>query len=451
MQMKKKFRLLLTIFAAGIIFCVSGCGMSTKKPAATEKPNSQVTYVKGPDFIGVVKAVDKKSSRITLYNTSFEGTAEYLYSGATEIYSKHDRDMAVDEIEIGDVFDIYTDDAGSKLRKMKQASDIITAEDADVSVDSVQKRITVQDITYSYSDNMVAYSNGQYIDPTEIASGDKVLFRGVRGQAYSLIVTRGHGYIKPVKYGDFVGGKLIVHGEAILPVSRNMLLSVPEGTQKITMANDGMTGTADVQVKRGQITTLDMSKFAVQSPDIAKVKFKIEPEGAELYINGALTDYKKAVKLRYGTHAVQVVLEGYQDYSGILTVKEANPTVKINLAQETAEVDSDSGKSNSSVSSNGSKKDSSDSNKGSGAKPSTAAADYDADHKVTVSAPKGAAVYVDGTYKGEIPCSFMKMIGKVTLTLSMEGYSTKSYELEITDDSQDITWSFPALPKNGVG
>lgn len=449
MQTKKFFRLFLAICTVFILLCMGGCGKSVKKPTVTEQPNSQVTYVKGPDFMGVVKAVDKEASRMTMYNTSFEGTQEYIYSGATEIFSKHDRDMAVDEIEVGDVFDVYTNDDGSRIQKMKQASDLIMAEDAVVAIDSAQKRITVQDVTYAYSDNMVVYSNGQYIDPMEIAGGDKVTFRGVNGQAFSLVVTRGHGYIKPVKYSDFVGGTLIVHGEAVLPVSKNMLLSVPEGTQKITMASDGITGTADVEVKRGQVTTLDMSRFAVQSPDIAKVKFKIEPEGAELYINGSLVDYSKAIKLRYGTHSVQVVLEGYQDYSGILNVREANPTVKINLAQETAQVESDSGKSNSSVSSN--KGNSSGSSSGSSPNTSTASADYDVDHKVTVSAPKGAAVYVDGTYKGEVPCSFTKMIGKITLTLTMEGATTKSYQLEITDDSQDITWSFPELPKKGEG
>lgn len=451
---KKISRLFMAVFAIGMLLFIGGCSTSSKKPAATEQPNSQVTYVKGPDFVGVVKAVDKEALRITLYNTSFEGTQEYVYSGATEIFSKYDRDMAVDEIEIGEAFEVYTNDDGSRIHKMKQASDLIVAEDTVVSIDSEQKRLTVQDVTYAYSDNMVTYSNGQYIDPMEIASGDKVTFRGVRGQAYSLVVTRGHGYIKPVKYSDFIGGTLIVHGEAVLPVSKNMLLSVPEGTQKITMASDGMTGTADVQVKRGQVTTLDMSRFAVQSPDIAKVKFKIEPEGAELYINGSLVDYSKAVKLRYGTHSIQVVLEGYQDYSGILNVKDPNPTIKISLPQETAQVESDdSSKSGSSVSSNKGSSSGNSSGNGSGSSSgaSTASAEYDVDHKVTVSAPKGAAVYVDGTYKGEVPCSFTKMIGKITLTLSMEGYTTKSYQLEISDDSQDITWSFPELPKKGVG
>ena len=45
----------------------------------------------------------------------------------------------------------------------------------------------------------------------------------------------------------------------------------------------------------------------------------------------------------------------------------------------------------------------------------------DTDHKITVSAPAGAAVYINGTYKGVAPCSFTKVIGSVTLTLTKEG------------------------------
>ena len=73
------------------------------------------------------------------------------------------------------------------------------------------------------------------------------------------------------------------------------------------------------------------------------------------------------------------------------------------------------------------------------------------EHKVTVSAPVGAAVYVNGTYKGEAPCSFTKMLGSVTVTLTKENCETKSYSIEIPDDSQDISWSFPALEKKGSG
>jgi hypothetical protein len=82
---------------------------------------------------------------------------------------------------------------------------------------------------------------------------------------------------------------------------------------------------------------------------------------------------------------------------------------------------------------------------------SSSSTEYDTEHTITVSAPEGAAIYVDGTYKGVIPCSFTKMLGSVTLTLTKEGCTTKSYSVELPDDSKDISWSFPDLTAESEG
>ena len=103
MQVRKCFRLLLTMCIACAALGMGGCSLSGKKPSATAQPNSQVTYIEGADFVGVVKAVDKEANTVTLYNTSFEGTDEYTYSGATEIYSKNDRDMVMEENYAGTI------------------------------------------------------------------------------------------------------------------------------------------------------------------------------------------------------------------------------------------------------------------------------------------------------------------------------------------------------------
>jgi len=71
--------------------------------------------------------------------------------------------------------------------------------------------------------------------------------------------------------------------------------------------------------------------------------------------------------------------------------------------------------------------------------------EYDKDHKITVKEPMGAEVYFNGEYKGIAPCSFPKVIGNETITLSRSGFQTKSYTVVIPNDGQDVTWSFPEL------
>lgn len=430
------FRHLICVGA--LVLGLTGCSAATERPVATEQPDASITYEKGADFTGVVKSVDLAQKRIRFYNVLMEEDEEYEYSGGTEIYSKNDRDMSISEVQPGEVYDIYQSSQGAKVVKMKQAENITQQEEVRVSVNQDEKRLTVADVTYAYTDNLVVLSEGKEIQPMEITPSDEVTFRGVKGRAYSIVVTKGHGYIEPTKYADFLGGQMIVQGEAILPVQENMLLTVPEGTQTISMVNGDLTGEASVLVKRGQVTKINMKQYQSQMPDTGRVKFEIEPEGAELYINGTLTDYSKRVPLKYGSHSIRVVLEGYNEYSGVMTVKDAGPTCRINLSEEKAEVVSDDDStSDSSVS-----EDSSDSD-GTGA----SAVKTDSEHKITISTPAGAAVYLNGTYKGEAPCSFTKVLGSVTVTLTKEGYTTKSYTIEISDDSKDVNWSFPDLEK----
>ena len=147
-----------------------------------------------------------------------------------------------------------------------------------------------------------------------------------------------------------------------------------------------------------------------------------------------MTDYSKPVSLKYGKHSIQVILDGYTTYTGIVDVQSANPTVRISLAEEEAEVSSDD---ESSVE----KDDSNQQN--------TVTESYDNDHKITVSTPAGASVYLDGNYQGVAPCSFPKKIGAITLTLAKDGYTTKSYSVTTTDDDEDVSWSFPDLTAKG--
>lgn len=435
-NMKDKKLGLQILLTLAVLMLLAGCSANRKKPSATKNPNESVTYEKGADFTGVVKSVDKTNMRVVLYNTLLDDNEEYQYFGGTEIYSKGGRNMVMDEVEPGDVFDVYLGEKNEKISKMEESANIIEKLDSRVLVNADEHRLTIDDVNYAYNEHMVALSDGREIDPMEITSSDEVTFRGVKGHAYSLIVTKGHGYIQPVNYKDFLGGVLTLYGEAILPISEDMLIVVQEGSQQFTMDNGDLTGTTTVEVKRNQVTKVNMAQYQNQVPDTARVTFQIEPEGAELYINGKLTDYSKKVSLKYGNHSVRVTLEGYNDYTGIITIRDSGPVFRISLPQETAESDS----SSSSVGNSGSS---------SGTTASTPKTD--ASHTITVSSPEGAAVYVDGTYKGEVPCSFSKLLGNVTLTLTKKGSQTKSYNIEISDDNLNVNWSFPDLEEKSTG
>ena len=66
--------------------------------------------------------------------------------------------------------------------------------------------------------------------------------------------------------------------------------------------------------------------------------------------------------------------------------------------------------------------------------------------RMYVESPEGAEVFVDGIYAGITPLSFIKPeAGSHVITLSRNGYVTKSYTLTVDDDKSDVTISFSEL------
>lgn len=427
---------------AAVIFtlcaALSGCGKTNRQPAATENPNASITYEKGRDFIGVIKSINTENKTIVFYNTAFEEEVTCSYSGGTEILTKNGKQISSESLETGQVTDVYQNPNTKRLVKVQLTNDILEYERVkNLTVNADAGYIEINGGKYRYGSGFTAFSNGTPIGIQEISPTDEVTFRGVKGKAYSIVVTKGHGYLKPVKYKDFIGGTMTVNGVMIIPVTKKMLVPVPEGTYDVSMKNGDYTGSSTVTVERNQQLKLDMSKFKTLAPHTGQVVFDIDPVGAELYVNGSLTDYSKPVPLKYGKHSLRVLLEGYTPYIGVIDVQSASPSVQISLSDENAGVSDDS--DGTSVS----KQDSEDS--------SSAPGEYDNQHTITVSSPIGASVYMDGTYKGVAPCRFPKKIGTVTITLSMSGLTTKSYTMKTINDSKDISWSFPDLDAVAVG
>ena len=436
------FRRARWIRAALFVLCacaLCGCGKAT--PKATTAPNEEVTYEKGSDLTGVVREIDTDAQAISIYNPVTESEETFLYDGATSIQSKNGLEKSMTEVGIGEVYDLYVEGVGSKLSAMKASENIVEAESSPISIDADSHTMTVDGVDYEYSDNMVVRSGEEDINPMEITDMDRVTFRGIEGKAYSVIVTRGHGYIEPVDYADFIGGTLVVEGESILPVTEGMLITVPEGKQTLSMKNGDLASKAEMTVERNKVAKLNMKESMTQVPETARVTFHIHPEGAELYINGTMVDYSKPVSLYYGLHTIKVVLEGYNPYIGRIRVQDPEPGFRIDLAEEIATVEDTSDE----TSSDDEKTSQSTVTDDDGSVQDPSSADYDVEHKITVSAPDGASVYINGMYRGVAPCSFTKCVGKVTITLQKDGYETKSYSMEIIDDSQDTALSFPDL------
>ena len=67
------------------------------------------------------------------------------------------------------------------------------------------------------------------------------------------------------------------------------------------------------------------------------------------------------------------------------------------------------------------------------------------EYKVSISAPEGVSIYVDGYYAGTGSATFTKTSGNHEVILSKEGYNNKTYTISLDNSKQDESYSFADL------
>ena len=316
----------------------------------------------------------------------------------------------------------------------------------------------------------------------DINSADTLTLRGIDKKVCSIVIAKGHGYVKLLNSDSFVGGWVEVGQEAVKPVTKDMMLVVPEGTYTLSISKDGIGGSKSITVNRNEETLVDVGDLKGEEIPLGTVKFNITPKEAKLTIDGKERNHNELITLKYGSHKIKITAEGYQDYNGTLKIKETLKELDISMQKEEegdttvtptekvtvtpglsptpgASITPTAGATNTptqapvvSIVSPGeegadythSDEASSEDESSSSDSSTTSQGSY----KIYITEPTGAEVYLDGTYMGLAPVNFTKVSGTHTITLRKEGYKTKSYTIYVSEENSDATYSFSDMVKS---
>lgn len=386
---------------------------------------------------GIVVHNDGEKKQLQIRELDSDTVATLAYGASSVITDKYKEEREGDQIEEGMILkaDYRSDDGW--IVSAGVPDDVWEYQDVKkFSFASDENMMQVAGEKYQYSSMTYFASGKESVEPIEFNNQDVLTVRGIGFRVYSAVRTAGHGYIRLTNYDDFVGGMAEISSAMMVPISDNMLITVAEGTYRVTLCKRRASATKTATVRSDEETVVDFSDYVAKAENIGEVTFNIEPEGAEMYLNGTAVNYSKPIALRYGKYNIVVSLTGYETYSGVLEVAQptvANP-ITINLIERKAETATSSPAKKPTPS------------------PSSSSTDkvtkkIDSNHTITVSAPEGVEVYLDNVYKGLAPCTFTKVIGSQTITLSDEGYVTKSYSVDILDDDKNAKFSFAELVK----
>ncbi|MCR4656412.1 MAG: PEGA domain-containing protein [Lachnospiraceae bacterium] len=444
-------------------------------------------------FDAVLAGADYELKTLTLKDPESAKTAELSYDGTTEFFDRFGQSVTAKELSTGEILYVgYSDESGViKYAGVNEDYFFLSGVEK-FSVDEKKHIFNIGDTPYRYADDVFIYSDegkGEWMDLTDL---DTLSVRGKDRDIYSIAVEKGHGYIRIINDSYFVGGWIEVGKEIIRPITEDMLLPAPEGEFHVRLTNRGYVGEEDLTISRNRETVLDLGKIDIEEVAIGHVEFNIVPDFAQLFIDGEITDYEERVPLEYGIHRIKIEAAGYEPVTTNIKIGSDYANVDITLDTDDSETAQAAGTGSRTPVSTGNTKAPAQSQAlnvsgtGSGAVSpgssvttgntgssnntgilnnvtdilsntgsSTDVTQYIYDtlinsvvsnnKKIFIQEPKGCDVYLDGNYIGVAPASTNKVTGMHVVTLSRNGYATKSYTVNIENDGNDITFSFSEL------
>ena len=454
---RKKYGAMLIVFLAALLIVMVAIAMNSgnqkrtvQRQITTNGTAPESTKAYDTEITGVVTKINTGLQNITIYNISNDLEFTLTYTGGTDVTSKNNNIMSMNEINLGDIVDAYFLSVGSKLVKLQISPSSWEYQNvSNYKINETDRQIRIGSKLYQYNNQIAMFNGENEFTFSELDKQDLLDIKGVGQSVYSIVLAKGHGYIRFSGYKDFIGGTVEVGNHIFMPVTKDMIIVVREGSYRLTLENGDLKGIKYITVARDEEITVDMSEYRKEAEQTILVEFDISPEGARLYINNAETDYKKPVELPFGEYDIRVTARGYADYTGTLIIgkdSKAYEEVSIDLVEATV--------TETPVGTNTPVTDAPVSGAESTAtavptvspvtSPSstTSSTKTDSNHVISIRSPIGAQVYVNGSYKGDVPVSFEKQIGTLSILLSQKGYQTKSYTVEVKDDNEDAVYQF---------
>ena len=438
--MQRKYLLIVVILLISMIF--TSCENTTSADTKTLDSGFIPAKVGMYDCAdtAIVAGKNTKDKTITFFNIVMKRNYTLNYDGTSKLLDKYNNSLSMEQVSEGDIVDLTFLKSKKKLNSLQMSTQSWKLEDvANLELLSAKKQMKVSDSIYTYTNDLFIFSNGVNAQIMDINQCDKLNIQGIGHTIYSIAIDKGHGYLRLKNDEYFIGGWIEVGQEIIKTISEDMLLVVPEGTYNVLISTKGASGTKSVTIERDEETELDIGDL--KGEEIKKygnLLFALTPDTATLYMDGEEVDTSAPYQIEYGIHQMMAKADGYQTVVQYIKVGQENATIQVTLEKQGSDEDN-------SVSANSTSSLPQSTNTSSNASVSSNTPVSTAGYKVTINAPTGAEVYIDGNYVGIAPISYTKVEGIHVVTLRKTGYSTRSYTIHVDGEEKDASFSFSDL------
>ncbi len=291
-----------------------------------------------------IKQINSLSKTIQFRNHDTGKNYTLKYDNTSQIMDIHGDPISATLLDVGEVVDI------TFLKGTKHLNSLIVSKEAwveegvtDFSLVSTDETAKINGSVLHLTHKTMIISDGQAVNPEDILDTDTLRVSGIDKEIYSIVVTRGHGYVSlssdKVNERSLVGAWIELDKEVIRRITPRMLISAPEGSYNVSIAGNGTKFSSEIVVNRNEETIIDTSVVEVEKVKKGNVTFIVTPSEARVFVDDNEVHTEVPNSFIYGKHKVHVMAEGYESQDHYLKVAEPDAKIFIELDKKEDEED----------------------------------------------------------------------------------------------------------------
>ena len=305
-----------------------------KKPVAPPPETGFVPALPGnfdSKDTAVLVAKDTENGKLTFLNLELGKYYTLNYDGATTYNDRYDQALSLAQVAEGSVVDITFMHEQKRLNSLQVSPEGFSFNQvSNLVMDDGGRHVELQGESYTVADEAVVFTQDGRGELTDVNPADTLTIAGTGHKIYSIRIDKGHGYLRLENASYFEGGWIQIGDRIVHQITKDMLLSVPEGSYTVTVSHKGSIGSEAVTIARNQEISLDASGW-ISEELYGKVVFVVSPDTAKVYIDGEVINASRPQELSYGIHQMVAAAEGYETISRYIRVAEENASLNITL------------------------------------------------------------------------------------------------------------------------
>lgn len=305
----------------------------TKEEEAKEETVEASTQAKE---LYIVENLDMTDETIALYSLNEGKQLRYKYNMTTKFMDKFGGNSQWASFTVGTVVTIgELLPASGALSSVQKSDDVWMYQDiSKYKLDSEKSLISIDGSNYKITATTKIYSDTEKILLSDIGADDIITVVGQDKEVISISVTTGHGYFILTNTALFDNSLIFIGNKIVTKVYGNEQIEVPEGTYKITVANNGWGGSGEYTVQRNQTTEINLEDLKGEGPSYCLLTFLVTVPDTYVYLDGKLVDTEAPGYVQYGSHKLVVKCDGYNTWNKTLVVNSETATITLAMESE---------------------------------------------------------------------------------------------------------------------